>query len=177
MRILLILSLISFGAISAAKKFMPLSYTLALTDNRKTYKGMYRILSLKINDTYVGSVEYTISKVSGYRSFIHYLHVDKNYRNHKGYGKLLFYTALKDIVQAGSTQIELQRQPYDLKYDDNYSVRDDQLKKWYGAFGFKEKRSGTEYMKLVNPALLKKIVVVSEFSDSDITFNLERQRS
>ena len=172
MRLLLFLSFVSIGFLNAGKAFLPLSYTLALIENRELTDGTFRIVSLRINDQPVGNVEYTISR--SHRSFIHFLHVDKDHRTRKGYGKLLFYTALKDIVQAGSTKIELQRQPYDLGYTDDFVIRDNQLKLWYGAFGFKEKNDGTDYMQLVNPSLLRRVGVVSRFTDSEIKFNLEK---
>lgn len=173
MRILLLLSLVGIGSLNAA--FMPLSYTLALIESTETYEGMHRILSLSIGHTPVGEVEYTIADQGRGKSFIHFLHVEREYRQKKGYGKLLFYTALKDIVQAGSSQVELQRHPFDLKYNESFEMRDNQLKRWYGTFGFVEKNDGTDYMQLVNPALLRNVEVVSRFSNSEITFNLERR--
>ncbi len=169
--------LLSISSLYAAKPFLPMSYTISLERNDEVYEGWRRRLTLKVNEISVGYVEYTIATTRGCRSFVHYLHVNQSHRNKKGYGKVLFYTALKDIVQAGSKRIELQRCPFDLSYDDNFVQRDTQLKKWYSMFGFKEKNDGTDYMQLINPALLRGIEVVSRFTDSEVQFNLEQKRA
>jgi hypothetical protein len=177
MRFYLLLLCTSLNSLQAAKEFFPLSYTMSLVFNNKTIFGTQRTLALKINDAEVGQVKYTIAdKPSTEPSFVNLLHINQSYRNHKGYGKLLFYSALRDIVQSGGAPIELQRYPFDLAYGDEFVTRDEQLKKWYSAFGFKEKAPGSPYMRLQEPTPLTTIDVVPQFSEGDVSFALQQRK-
>lgn len=159
------------NTLAAAKPFKPLSYTITLTANEKRMDSIFRTLALAINGEVVGAVTYEIQLNNQRASFIHQLHVAQSHRKHKGYGKVLLYQALKDIVQSGSTFIELERYPFDLKPSDDRATRDAQLIKWYREFGFQQK--GNNLMKL-NLARLLKTEVVSSFSDDGITFTFRK---
>jgi ribosomal protein S18 acetylase RimI-like enzyme len=152
--------------------FDPLSYKIALLENSQPHESrICRRLALGINDKFVGDVRYDISLDPDRPSFISQLHVLQCARNHKGYGKVLLYAALKDIVQSGSTIVELDRCPFDLRSGDNPQKRDKQLKKWYRSFGFKDRKYGN--MRL-NTRKLLNVEVVPTFSDEDITFSFRK---
>lgn len=153
-----------------------LSYTFALTDNRKIeQEGIYRALALQINKIPVGHITYKIYPNSSKPSVIEILHVEKGQRQHKGYGKALLYQALNDIVQSGGSQVELTRCPFDLNENEPHTVRDMQLKKFYGRFGFADlDRNNT--MRL-NLAKLSTVAMVSFFKENDIQFDLHEQQS
>ena len=151
---------------------IPLSYTIALTKNKKRDDSVYRILSLSINGQEVGQVRYSIMLDKKTPSYINELHIEQPFRNHKGYGKLLLYQALKDILQSGSASVELERWPFDLPRTDDPGLRDIQLKEWYKSFGFKEKENSR--IMTLDPRKLLSTEVVSNFSDDDITFSFRK---
>ncbi len=154
------------------KPFLPLSYTIALVENEKKGKSISRMLQLAINDVYVGGIVYTIQLDMRQPSFINQLHIEQSYRNHKGYGKVLLYQALKDILQSGSASVELERCPFDLPSTDNAEERNEQLKKWYRSFGFQDDNN-SRIMRL-NPRKLLSTEVVPNFTDNDITFSFRK---
>lgn len=151
--------------------FQPISYTIALTENESRNMVISRTLLLAINDTYVGSIRYEIRLHSTQPSFIHALHIEQAFRNNKGYGKVLLYHALKDILQEGSASVELVRCAFDLSPSEDAHVRDEQLKKWYRNFGFQEQ--GDRVMRL-NPRKLLSTEVVPHFTEKDITFGFRK---
>ena len=155
---------------------IPSSYKLMLVRNYIEMNSLSRELHLHINDKPVGYVTYRVSKDNNYPSYINLLHVDQNARSKNGYGKALLYHALKDIANAGSTRVELSRCPYDLKATDNFAIRDNQLKKFYGDFGFTDKPGCGSSMLLLNPKYFMKANVEPDWTDSgDIKFKLLRK--
>lgn len=153
------------------RAFQPISYTIALTENEANGLVISRTLLLAINETSVGSIRYEIQLDPSKPSFIHALHIEQPFRNHKGYGKVLLYHALKDILQAGSPGVELVRCAFDLSPAEDADLRDEQLKKWYRQFGFQEQ--GERIMKL-NPRKLLATEVVPHFTGTDITFGFRK---
>ncbi len=155
-----------------ASSNLPLSYTITLTKSKKSETLIYRVLSLAINGQEVGQVRYSIMLDKRAPGYINELHIEQPFRNNKGYGKLLLYQALKDILQSGNEGVELERYPFDLPGTDDPGLRDAQLKKWYKSFGFQENKN-SRIMKL-DPRKLLSTEVVSNFSDDDITFTFRK---
>lgn len=164
--------ILCFSPFISSTTHLPLSYTISLIKSLKSKDSTYRILSLSINGQEVGQVRYSIMHDTKTPSYINELHIEQPFRNHKGYGKLLLYQALKDILQSGNPSVELERYPFDLPCTDNPEERDTQLKKWYKSFGFREDKS-SRIMKL-DPRKLLSTEVVSNFSDDDITFTFRK---
>jgi hypothetical protein len=155
----------------ASAYFQPISYTIALTENDESNMVITRRLLLAINNTYVGSIRYEIRPHSSQPSFIQSLHIEQAFRTSKGYGKVLLYHALKDILQEGSTSVELVRCAFDLSPSEDAHLRDEQLKGWYRKFGFQEQ--GDRVMRL-NPRKLLSAEVVPNFTEKDITFDFRK---
>lgn len=116
------------------------SYTVALDLQEEHTNGTYKKISLRINNTLAGIVDYTIAPTIDKISMIHHLHVEKDFRAHNGCGKMLLRHAVDDMLDHKRDTIELYRYPYDLKPEDDFTQRDAQLKSWYMQFGFEDKK-------------------------------------